>query len=106
MPKRSRLPKNVGKSRKTRLPCLPAHIKSGDLQWSGDVKGKHIEVYYDDVATQNSTGNEYAVFSNDGLIGWVQVGWTMTELHGLLEKWSATAYKKGLEEFKKMMGAD
>jgi len=83
----------------------PKHIKEGDLQWKGKIRSKNIKVYYDDIATQNSTGNEYAVFSNKGMIGWVQSGWTMSELRSLVEKYKETSYQKALKEFKEMMGA-
>ena len=82
---------------------LPEHIKEKDIQWQGTVRGKRIWIYYDDKATHSDLSNHYAVFSNKGLIGWVQFGFTYPEIENLIKSYKETDYDKGLEEFKKMI---
>jgi len=77
---------------------LPSHIAKGDLQWKGTVHGELIEIYYDDKASQTSNVNLYAVFSQKGFLGFLELGFAYPEIESFIKKYkyNPTDYYKEL----------
>ena len=79
---------------------IPENITAqGDNpQWTGEINNKQVAIYYDDDISGANPVNMYALFSDDGFHGWLELGFTMSEIYMVAGR-KPTDYKKAYEEF-------
>lgn len=76
---------------------IPRTISESDLQWSGDINGTKVKIYHDE--------GDYAVFTPQGFHGWLDLGFTNSEIDLIIQR-EPRAYpqlymKEGLNLIKK-----
>ncbi len=72
----------------------PQEIKIGE--------NDSVVVLYDDRASRVSSTNQYAVFTKKGFHGWMDLGFTQSELMFMANREPKESYEVALEDFVKL----